>query len=1110
MTAWRLILRSLVFFRRTNVGVLLGVAVAATVLVGALVVGDSVRASLRRQALQRIGRVDLVMSSHDRMFRAALADAIAEGLGGVDVAPALQLGGMASRFDARTRGGGVQVLGVDDRFFGMALDAGSARAPADGDVLLNGRLADRLQVATGDEILLRIEQPSAMPRDLVLATTDDVALALRLRVAGVVTDDAFGRFGLQSSQVPPLNAFLPLEWLQEQLELAGRANLLLLAGGDGEPITVERADAALRAGWTLDDGELAVQPADERDVVELSSRRIFIDEPVVDALAGAPAPLTGVLTYFVNELRSGDRATPYSMVSGIGHIGGDGAGAGGIAGVLPANLGDDGIVVTRWLADDLQVGPGDPVRLAYYVPGPGRALDVAEARFVVRSILEPGGPADDPTLMPAFPGLADAEHCRDWEPGIPIDLERVRDEDEAYWDERRGTPKAFVSLARARALWANRFGTLTAVRAPGADPDAIAGPLVERLDPAAIGLFFQDLRGPALAAGTSATDFGGLFLGLSIFLIVAALLLTALLFAFGVEQRRDQIGTLLAVGITRRGVRRLLLGEGIVLGVLGGILGAAAGLGYTALVLRGLATIWRDAVGAASLQLHASPTTLALGGLGSAIAAVGSIWLTLRRQVRQPAARLLAGGGGIAAPAGAGRARVSLVVAAACALAAIGIVMAVGADRGTAAAGAFFGAGTLLLIAGLAASRWLLARLDRNAGRSRLSIAGLGMRNSVRRRGRSLATVALLAAGCFLVIAVGANRLDALRDAGARSSGTGGFALFGRSTLGILHDLNTADGRDAYGITDEEMAGVDVVPLRVRDGDEASCLNLSVPQQPRLVGVDPAALAGRGAFTFARTIDGAPADPWLLLGQQTPDGTVPAIGDQASVTWVLHRAVGDVIEYRDERGRPLRVRIVGTVANSILQGNLLIDASRFETLFPSESGYRMLLVDAPPDRAAAVSETLTSELRDVGLELVPAVERLAEFNAVQNTYLSIFQMLGGLGLLLGSVGLGMVVARNVLERRGEIALLRAVGLRTRAIRWLVLSEHGLLLVLGLACGGIAAVVAVLPAVLSPGADVPYRSTALVLAGVAASGAGWVWLATVLVVRGRILDALRNE
>ena len=77
MTTWTLILRSLRFHARSHLGVLLGAAVGSAVLIGALVVGDSVRGSLREVALARLGRVDFALASGDRLFRARLADDLA-------------------------------------------------------------------------------------------------------------------------------------------------------------------------------------------------------------------------------------------------------------------------------------------------------------------------------------------------------------------------------------------------------------------------------------------------------------------------------------------------------------------------------------------------------------------------------------------------------------------------------------------------------------------------------------------------------------------------------------------------------------------------------------------------------------------------------------------------------------------------------------------------------------------------------------------------------------------------------------------------------------------------------------------------------------------------
>jgi ABC-type antimicrobial peptide transport system permease subunit len=290
-------------------------------------------------------------------------------------------------------------------------------------------------------------------------------------------------------------------------------------------------------------------------------------------------------------------------------------------------------------------------------------------------------------------------------------------------------------------------------------------------------------------------------------------------------------------------------------------------------------------------------------------------------------------------------------------------------------------------------------------------------------------------------------------------------------------------------------------------------LNLTRAQKPRLLGANPNALSER--FTFAKYLDMPKTGPWSALARfnfslPLDKDEVPAIGDAASIQWAMGKKVGDALDYVDERGQPFKVRIVGAVANSILQGQLIIDEAEFVKRFPGESGYKYFLIDAPTNRVAEVSAKLSRALQDVGLELTPTPQRLAQFNAVQNTYLGTFQILGGLGLLLGSAGLGIVVLRNVLERRGELAVLLAVGWRRSAVSRLVLHEHLALLGLGLGVGVVAAVVAVLPALLTPGAEFPWRTLSLTLAAVLANGVLWTWLATRVALRGELLAALRGE
>jgi ABC-type antimicrobial peptide transport system permease subunit len=458
----------------------------------------------------------------------------------------------------------------------------------------------------------------------------------------------------------------------------------------------------------------------------------------------------------------------------------------------------------------------------------------------------------------------------------------------------------------------------------------------------------------------------------------------------------------------------------------------------------------------------------------------------------------------------------------------------------------FFGAGALLLIAGLLWMRlWL--RAGRSAGfqpasaerasslfgtvspdragwkpaepgrleaRPPLGLAALALRGLSRRPSRSLGTITLLASAAFLIIAVGANKLDANRDATKRSSGTGGFALWAESSLPVIQDLNGRKGQEFYGLDPKSLTNVSFVPFRVRDGDDASCLNLNKAQRPRLLGVKPELLAQRGAFTFTGLAKGVNVtNGWLALSSElrVPSSElpiIPAIADANSIQWALQKQLGDTLDYVDERGRPFKVRLVGAVANSILQGSVIIDETEFVKRFPSEGGYRAFLIDGPTQTADALSATLSRALQDTGLETTPAARRLTQFNAVQNTYLNTFQILGGLGLLLGSVGLGVVVLRNVFERRGELAVMQAVGFDRASLQSFVLKEHVALLLLGLFVGTVAALVAVLPAIVSPGAEVPWLSLSLTLLAVLLNGALWTWLATRRALRGRLVDCLR--
>jgi ABC-type antimicrobial peptide transport system permease subunit len=1071
MTLFTLARRSLAHHARAHLGAILGSAVAAAVLIGALVVGDSVRESLRQMALARLGKTDLALASNDRLFTTALGSKIARNSRSA-AASVLQLPGVAVNSDASTRANNVQVLGVAEDFWKFASEPQSFVIPPDG-AILNEALARHLRAGVGDSVLLRVQKPSQLSQDAPLAKAEDHTVALRVNVERIATDAEFGRFGLQASQLPPFNAFVNREVLQARAGVTNKANLILIQG----PTKTQFPNELIQKLWTPADAELDIRDTPDGKQIELRTSRIFIDAPVAEAAGAAPQR---ILTYFVNELRLGEKATPYSMVTAVG-----------------TNLAPNEIIINQWLAEDLGAKPGDELKLAYYVVGPMRRLVEETAAFKVKEIVPIAGFYSDRTLMPDFPGMADAKNCRDWDTGFPIKTDAIRDKDEKYWDDHRGTPKAFINLARGQELWGNRFGNLTALRWTREGTNNPAAALLQKLDPASVGLKFEAIRAQALAASSQGQDFGELFLSFSFFLIVAALMLMTLLFGFSIEQRAPEMGTLLAIGLSPKQVRRLLLFEGAGLAIVGAIFGLVGGIIYAKALLAGLSTIWQGAVGTTALHAHILPKTVAIGAASSILVAIATIAWSIRKEARRPARELLTAN----TESDTGPARPGKIAPAIAAIFAVGALAlaALGLTQSQPNPGQFFGAGAMALIAAiLFATNWM-RRQNAAASASLPTLRALGLRNIARRRKRSRAVLILLGSGAFLIASVGAFRLDT-----KGGSGTGGFAYIGESALPIVHDLNSAEGRDFYSLG-RNATNFHFVPFRVRAGDDASCLNLNKAQKPRLLGADPETLRGR--FQFA---SGAAAE-WSALAENSGDPeVVPAIGDAASIQWALKAKIGDTIDYADERGRIFKIKLVGAVANSLLQGNLIIAEKNFIQRFPTEAGYRMFLIDAPSNLPEDAARDLTRAFQDYGLELTRAADRLAAFNAVQNTYINTFQVLGGLGLLLGSFGLGVVVLRNVFERRGELALLQAVGFTPGRIRRLILGEHAFLMALGLLIGAVAALLAALPQFLQSHAALPLLSLAATLGGVVIFGLAATWLAASLALRGNLLDSLRSE
>lgn len=554
------------------------------------------------------------------------------------------------------------------------------------------------------------------------------------------------------------------------------------------------------------------------------------------------------------------------------------------------------------------------------------------------------------------------------------------------------------------------------------------------------------------------------------------------------------------MGIPLKTIRRIMLTEGMLVSLPGALFGLLLAIVYNRLVFHAINGVWADIVRTEMMSIDIRVSTMLTGFLATLLVAWFSIFfpissflkraVTVHRTQRSSSmhgrfGKLLIRFGVLSTLTG---------------LALIIIQLGKGEVIN---AGLFFPAGGLLLLGGISLSYAFLSH--GKGGQARFSLAALSNRNARRNRGRSMSIVILFAIGAFLVISTGSNKKDLFVNAADASTGTGGFLYYAESTLPVLQDLNQDAVKYEYDIT----SNASFIQLRISDGDDASCLNLNKIANPRILGVNPAQLSGRFSFETA-----APElnqeDPWSTLNASLSGGLIPAIADETVIKWGLGLSVGDTLSYKDSKGNRMQLLLVGGLAPSIFQGNVLISNQSFLSHFPQHSGTEVFLVEGALKDSALIREELEMGMRDLGWTMTLAAQRLAEFNSVTNTYLSIFLVMGALGLLLGTIGLAVVLYRSILERNREIALLRATGYGMRKIRKVIIREYLTLLLAGSGIGFLAAIVATLPSILSPNTEVSFITIIIVLTALVVNGWFWIWLLTGSGLRHRSINAALRE
>ncbi|MDR0871135.1 MAG: hypothetical protein LBN39_10130, partial [Planctomycetaceae bacterium] len=470
--------------------VLLGVACAAAVLTGALLVGDSMRGSLRNLTLDRLGSVDTVL------FAPNFIDYHSDTTSAKSGRPVIYLQGSA---EYNGNISGTQILaGV------------TVPASWDASFIVNQALADKLQLKDGGELSLRLLSPQSIPPESSFGKKDNL-IRTKIMVDTVITNRGIGRFSLKADQQAEPLLIVPLDWLQTRLEVGDKINAVFYK----EPPVMSAVKPTLNDLGINVNGQYIT-----------SKRMLFTDEQADVIKSGAGC--VGGLLYLATSIKAvkNGHEMPYSTLFAVDND--------------ELRITNNEITLNQWAADDLQVQPGDEIELTWF--SPDNVNETKQQKFILAKIVPNDTFTND--VVPDVKGFTDEKSIADWDPPFPFDAKKIRKVDEDYWDKYRAAPKAFVDLETGQKLWGSRFGKVSTF--------IIANHELQIADEdyAAFNLNFVPVKQLGLAASQGTTPFSVLFLCFSFFIIASALMLVAMLFRLSIEMQAKNIGIRLACGWT--------------------------------------------------------------------------------------------------------------------------------------------------------------------------------------------------------------------------------------------------------------------------------------------------------------------------------------------------------------------------------------------------------------------------------------------------------------------------------------------------------------------------------------------------------------------------------
>lgn len=1023
MNLSRLIRANISFFTRYYRLVAIAVLITVAVMVGSLVVGDSVRTTLVNRVTERLGDTETIIFSRNSFMDEAWLDA---SLWGESAKGFLLTNGFIAQNGKLIP---VFVWGTDED----ALTKGTAKP--------NRALAKELGGEAISTIILRLPATGLIPSGS-LFVTENYTTSLRLDFGGIVEAEEGGNLSMKNEQTIPFNLFVNREELAEAMETVGKINLILTP----KEITSDE----LNHEWNYRMSGLSVNPRE--GFTEILSDRVFLPEEVTHTIRRENAGTNRLFSYLANSIEREGVSVPYSFVTAMDRFQGE-------------TLGKEEIILSDYTAKRLQAKAGDHIEVSYFVSQDLKTLVTKKVKLHVKEIVPLAALQEDKTLSADFPGLSDVERCTDWDSDLPIDMDRITDEDEKYWELYRTTPKAIIAYDAIATDWSNAYGNATALRINDTSP------VLSALRAEMFGIQVIHPRETGLYAAKNGVDFASLFLALGFFIIVSAILLMFVPLSEMLWQRREEIALLQSLGFSRQRISRILWREAAPVVLLSSLVGVIAGLLYTTLIMWLLGNVWKGATHTDGFAVYPGAMTILIGFIIGVALSLGLLWWRIKKSV-VPTASIVEtqciaslpsspSPSSLSSPSPSSpsspspsspprTARAQYIAS----LLAIGMIVI----------NLFFLHNVILfVVAGViligTAALWgdYLIRRNGSASTSHFHTGKMIWSALLANRKQALLSFFALSTGVFIVFSVGLNR-KGFADSSQIRTGTGGYSLWCESSVPVYHNMTTAAGKEKLSLTGLPRDAQILQCLRY-GADDASCLNLNRVTTPTVLGVDMNGLL-ESDFQIEQNIWSSDRDEVFERMQTSTDSVYPALIDATVLTWGLMMNLGDTLHYENDKGQTVAIQLVGTLSNSIFQGHLLIDRRHFSHIWPETTGSEVFLLKVNETEKEEVKNLLSQALNEYGVRVSTTNDRLRQFNTVTDTYLTIFLTLGGLGLLLGIMSFIIVVRKNLSMRRPEINLYRTLGFTDLQIEELLYRENRLVPLYAIATGVISSLVGV--------------------------------------------------